>query len=108
MEQSEDTDMRPLWSVSYPKRKQSITFHALCHIVSDAIKNRAELITPHGNFGDKLHQALNALGVQEDEFYQFQKESNELGRFGRLYFSLPHGAQEFETYNSRLDRLTTD
>ena len=55
MEQIEDTDIRPLWSVSYPKRKQSITFHALCHIVSDAIKNRAELISPHGNFGDKLH-----------------------------------------------------
>jgi hypothetical protein len=81
MEQIEDTDIRPLWSVSYPKRKQSITFHALCHIVSDAIKNRAELISPHGNFGDKLHQALSALGVQEEEFYQFQKESNELWRF---------------------------
>jgi hypothetical protein len=81
MEQIEDTDIRPLWSVSYPKRKQSITFHALCHIVSDAIKNRAELLSPHGNFGDKLHQALNALGVQEEEFYQFQKESNELWRF---------------------------
>ncbi len=77
MEQIEDTDIRPMWSVSYPKRKESATFHALCLIVSHTIKNRAELMSPDGNFGDKLHQALNALGVQEEEFYQFQKESNE-------------------------------
>jgi hypothetical protein len=44
----------------------------------EIIKNRAEVISPDGNSGDKLHQALNALGVQEEEFYQFQKETNEL------------------------------
>jgi hypothetical protein len=77
MEQIEDTDIRPLWSVSYPKRKDSATFH-VCLVVSHIIKNRAEVISPDGNSGDKLHQALNALGIQEEEFYQFQKESNEL------------------------------
>jgi hypothetical protein len=78
MEHIEDTDIRPLWSVSYPKRKESATYHALCLVVSHIIKNRAEVITPDGTFGDKVHRALNALGVQEEEFYQFQKESNEL------------------------------
>ena len=77
MEQIENTDIRPMWSVSYPKRNDSATFHALCLIVSDIIKDRAELISPDRNSGDKLHQALNTLGVQEEEFYQFQKESNE-------------------------------
>ena len=77
MEQIENTDIRPMWSVSYPKRKESATFQALCQIVSDIIKGRAELISPDRNSGDKLHQTLNALGVQEEEFYQFQKESNE-------------------------------
>jgi hypothetical protein len=61
-----------------PKRKESATYHALCLVVSHIIKNRAEVITPDGTFGDKVHRALNALGVQEEEFYQFQKESNEL------------------------------
>jgi hypothetical protein len=78
MEQIQDADIRPLWSVSYPKRKESATFHALCLIVSDIIKNRAELISPDGNFGDKLRRALNVLGVQEEEFYQFLKESDEM------------------------------
>ena len=77
MEQIENTDIRPMWSVSYPKRNDSATFHALCLIVSDIIKDRAELISPAHNSGDKIHQALNTLGVQEEEFYQFQKESNE-------------------------------
>ena len=77
MEQIEDTDIRPMWSVSYPKRKESAIFQALCLIVSDIIKDRAELISPDGNSGDKLHHVLNTLGVQEEEFYQFQKESYE-------------------------------
>jgi hypothetical protein len=77
MEPIQDADIRPLWSVSYPKRKESATFHALCLIVSDIIKNRAESISPDGNFGDKLHRALNVLDVQEEEFYQFLKESDE-------------------------------
>ena len=77
MEHIENTDIRPMWSVSYPKRNDSATFHALCLIVSDIIKDRAELISPDRNSGDKLQQALNMLGVQEEEFYQFQKESNE-------------------------------
>jgi len=47
MEQIGDADIRPLWSVSYPKRKESATFHALCVIVSDIIKDRAELISSH-------------------------------------------------------------
>jgi hypothetical protein len=78
MEQIGDADIRPLWSVSYPKRKESATFHALCVIVSDIIKDRAELISPDGDFGDKLQRALNLLGVQEEEFYQFLKESDEM------------------------------
>jgi hypothetical protein len=78
MEPIQDADIRPLWSVSYPKRKESATFHALCLIVSDIIKNRAESISPDSNFGDKLHRALNVLGVQEEEFYQFLKESDEM------------------------------
>lgn len=77
MEQICDADIRPLWSVSYPKRKESATFHALCLIVADIIKNRAESISPEGDFADKLHRALNVLGVQEEEFYQFLKESHE-------------------------------
>jgi hypothetical protein len=77
MEPIQDADIRPLWSVSYPKRKESATFHALCLIVSAIIKTRAEAISPDGNFGDKLHQALNLLGVLEEEFYQFLKESDE-------------------------------
>jgi len=77
MEQIGDADIRPLWSVSYPKRKESATFHALCLIVADIIKNRAESISPEGDSADKLHQALNVLGVQEEEFYQFLKESDE-------------------------------
>jgi hypothetical protein len=77
MEQIGDLDIRPLWSVSYRKRKESATFHALCLIVADIIKNRAESISPEGDFADKLHRALNVLGVQEEEFYQFLKESDE-------------------------------
>jgi hypothetical protein len=42
MEQIENTDIRPMWSVSYPKRKESATFQALCQIVSDIIKDRAD------------------------------------------------------------------
>jgi hypothetical protein len=77
MEPIQDADIRPLWSVSYPKRKESATFHALCLIVADIIKNRAELISPEGNFADKLDRALNVLGVREEEFYQFLKELDE-------------------------------
>lgn len=77
MEQIGDANIRPLWSVSYAKRKESATFHALCLIVADIIKNRAESISPEGDFADKLHRALNVLGVQEEEFYQFLKESDE-------------------------------
>jgi len=80
MEPIQDTDIRPLWSVSYPKRKERATFHALCLIVSDIIKSRAESISPDGNFREKLHRALNVLGVQEEEFYQFLKESDEICR----------------------------
>jgi hypothetical protein len=77
MDLIEDADIRPLWSVSYPKRNESATFHALCLIVSDTIKRRAELISSGGNFPDKLNRALNALGVREEEFYQFLKELDE-------------------------------
>jgi hypothetical protein len=74
MEPIQDADIRPLWSVSYPKRKESATFHALCLIVSNIIKHRAELITSDGNFGDKLNRTLNVLGVHGEEFHQFLKE----------------------------------
>jgi hypothetical protein len=77
MDPIQDADIRPLWSVSYPKRKESATFHALCLIVSDIIKHRAEVISSDGNFADKLNRALNVLGVEEEEFYQFLKESDE-------------------------------
>jgi hypothetical protein len=41
-------------------------------------KNRAEVISPDDNSGDKLHQALNTLGIQEEEFLPVSTESNEL------------------------------
>jgi PilZ domain len=94
--------------VSYPKRKESATFHALCLIVSDIIKNRAESISPDGNFGDKLQRALNVLGVQEEEFYQFLKESDETCLWDVMPLNTPvRAANWFDRRESRRETRET-
>jgi hypothetical protein len=74
-EKLSNEEIRELWSEHFPKRLDDTKSRALCDIVRLVVERRAAW---YG--GDPivcLRHALASLRIPRDEFYQFEKETND-------------------------------
>jgi hypothetical protein len=74
----EDRDIGPLWAEHYPKGKDHARSRTLCRILCLMIENKAARNLGDGDLMVAIHRLLAGFGIAEDQFYEVEKEMDDL------------------------------